>query len=267
VLLGFVAMPPAAPRPLPQPLIIAGSIAVVVHLGAIVFLVLGAPSGPWPTPFGESNASGPYFAQTIGSFASDNYLRPLRMTHNYHFASNRTEEEFVAFDVILKDADGREIRKVSLPEPDANFWIRHRQKILARNLVPDVPLAPAGAEKIAAPGKIPEKIPFWEPVVEEKKEGNVLAAQSATTKLRIRREFEHLIPRERMVSKVSEWSQVAATEYQRFLCEKYGAHSSELVRYYRQAILPEYLAIDPKLIPIAFPEIISFFEEYRAPKR
>jgi hypothetical protein len=257
-------MPPTAPRPLPQWLVILGSLFVVGHLGAVVFLVLGAQSGPWPTPYGESNADGPYFAQKIGSFLSDNYLRHLRMTHNYHFVSNRTDEEYVAFDVILRDAKGVEIKKVSIPDPDANFWVRHRQKILARNLVPDVPVAPAGAEKLAAPGKKLQKIPFWEPV-EEKKEGLPLPNQPSTTKLVIRRELEHLIPRDRPVSKVSDWSMVVAEEYQRFLCEKYDAAKSDLIRYYRQPVLPEYLAI--RQAPNAFPEIISYFEEYRAPQR
>lgn len=261
-----MSSPTLLARRLPPSLVAVGSAAVVFHLAAIVFLVLGAPSGPWPTPYGESNASGPYFAQKVGAFLSDNYLRPLRMTHNYHFASNRTDEEYVGFDVILKDAKGDPIKKVSIPEPEANFWVRHRQKILARNLVPDVPLAPMQAERIAAPGKKVEVVAFWELIEEKKKDGlPIAAAGPSVTKLRIRKEVEHLIPRDRPVSKASEWSLVAAAEYQRFLCEKYGAASSELVRYYREAILPEYLAVEQ--VPAAFPEIVSYFEEYRGPKR
>src|SRR5437764_1197150 len=58
---------PGAPAPLPSWIVLGGSIAVAAHLGVLVLLALGAPSGPWPTPFGSSTATAPQFAQTLGA--------------------------------------------------------------------------------------------------------------------------------------------------------------------------------------------------------
>src|ERR1051325_9289805 len=83
-------------RPLPLWLKAAGSGFAVWHLLAIALLALEARSGPWFVSRigGPSEAEGPKFAQVVTSNATlPYYLEPLRMTHNYHFNSNRVQAQ------------------------------------------------------------------------------------------------------------------------------------------------------------------------------
>src|SRR5262245_19752086 len=117
-------------RPLPRWLKGLTSLAIAGHLLAILVLVLAAPSGPWPTPFGQSLAVGPTFALSSGETVTRCYLKPLKMTHNYHFMHNRPGMPGVYFEIRLMDAEGRFIRTVRCPDPEAPFWVRHRQSLL-----------------------------------------------------------------------------------------------------------------------------------------
>src|SRR5947209_7708258 len=94
-----------APRPLPGWLVGLGSLAIGFHFFALVMHVLAAPSGPWPTPYGASNAMGPKFADLASQAPVQYYLEPLRMTHNYHFITNRPELPTSTFEIVLKDKD------------------------------------------------------------------------------------------------------------------------------------------------------------------
>src|ERR1043165_6516653 len=93
-------------RRLPRGLAFVTGSVLAVHLLAILLLVLGAPSGPWPTSFGQSYAVGPTFARSAGETVTRHYLTPLKMTHNYHFVHNRPEQPGVFFEVKLRDASG-----------------------------------------------------------------------------------------------------------------------------------------------------------------
>ena len=240
-----------APRPLPGWLKIAGSVFAVAHLGAIALLALAPPSGPWPTPFGmQSDAEGPRFASSITEgFTLPYYLSPLRMTHNYHFNSNRPAMMAAVFQVTLKDEFGQPIRTLKFPDEKANFWVRHRQSILAQNLAQDQQLPPRGTEVIPAPGQKMPTTEFWERVDNQT--------------MRLKEMESHLVPRDRQVERPSDWSKLMGQSYLRYLCRAYKAKSAELVRVHRPAISPMVLLMPGPPGPENFVEVKSIFGEYR----
>src|SRR5207244_10160879 len=103
-----MSLPPSESRiALPRWLIVAGSVAIAVHLFAVGALVLAAPSGPWFVPqVGPSPALPPTFADAVNEVAAPNYLHPVKLTHNYHFNSNRTAVPGVELEAHLKFKDG-----------------------------------------------------------------------------------------------------------------------------------------------------------------
>jgi hypothetical protein len=239
---------PDAPRPLPGWMRVAGSIAVCLHLLAIVALALGAPSGPWTTPMGPSTSPGPQFVKPVTDVAMPNYLEPLRMTHNYHFVSNNVALPGVYFEVHLRDEQGQRIKTVKVPDDKANPWARHRQVLLTRGLADDQPVEPPGQEAIPAPKQQAQMITIWEP---------------AEKQMTLKRVPMHLIPRDRPVLSPSEWSLVLAQSYMRHLCREHRAASAELVRHSRDVIWPSYLFFEEGPPPGAFEELICNFGEYR----
>src|SRR5581483_7022859 len=156
-------MTPPSPRELPRLLVIGGSVAIVLHLFTFGALVLAAPSGPWPSPFGSSMSPGPTFLQSFNEASNRYYLEPLRMTHNYHFMANRTALPGVYFEVRLKDEKGKTIKTLTFPEENANAWVRHRQTLLAQGLAEDLPVQPGGSERSFGKKKDRPKTTIWEP--------------------------------------------------------------------------------------------------------
>src|SRR5688500_17945836 len=143
---------PPPRKPLPGIISVGISAVIVFHLIALGSLVLSAPSGPWPTPFeGPSNVEPPKFAQSINETLIPWYLEPLRMTHNYHFMSNRLESDDVYFEVRLKDANGKVVKIEKFPQADANGAVQHRQKVLAGALAGDMPVQPPLVERVPSP--------------------------------------------------------------------------------------------------------------------
>jgi hypothetical protein len=236
-----------APRPLPRAFIIVGSVFAVGHLLAIGLLALAAESGPWPTNFGITSKSiGPKFATAI----SDNvtkpyYLTPLRMTHDYHFKSNMAAPFAAYFEVHLKNERGEIFKTLKFPDEKANFWVRHRQSILAQGLAEDQPVQPPGTEVVAAPGKAMPTVEIWVG------NGDVLKLTPTP---------QNDIPRDRQVIKPSEWSRLLSHSYMRYLCKEHQAASVELVRHSREMVLPDYMFVNR---PEAFKELESHFGEYR----
>ena len=233
-------------RALPPWIVILGSAVVVFHLFAVVVLAVAAPSGPWPTAFGTSMALEPQFAQSISTVTTRQYLRPLKMTHNYHFPSNRPAPPGVFFEVRLKDETGELLKTIRVPDENASFWVRHRQSLLAQALADDQPVQPRAGEVVAAPGKQVQTVDIWD------------TAENNT--LRLRSVPEHLIPRERPVFRPSEWSLVLARSYARYLCRVHGAASAELIRHTREPVMPAVMFLED---PPAgtFDELVSSFGE------
>ena len=128
------------------------SMVVGLHFLAVVMLVLAAQSGPWTTRFGDSTAEGPLFAAKINNVMTPAYLQPLRMTHNYHFLSNRLTLSEVFFEARLKDDKGN-VTTLTFPEEGANSWMRQRENLLALGLGDDVPVQAPRGEVIPAPGR------------------------------------------------------------------------------------------------------------------
>jgi hypothetical protein len=237
----------SSPRALPRGIVVLGSVVLLVHLFAVAVLALAAPSGPWPTAFGTSMALEPQFAQSISTVTTRRYLQPLKMTHNYHFVANRPALPGVFFEVRLKDRTGQEIKTVRFPDQNANFWVRHRQGLIAQALADDQPVEARPGEVIPAPNQKVKTVPIWDMTPPD-------------PMLRLRSVPEHLIPRDRPVSRPSEWSLVLARAYVRYLCRAHGAASAELIRHTRDPIMPAVLFTnDPP--PNAFEDLIANYGE------
>ncbi|MCI0681361.1 MAG: hypothetical protein L0Y71_04590 [Gemmataceae bacterium] len=222
-----------APRPLPLALKILGSAVVGVHLLIIAALALGAPSGEWYTPMGPSMAEGPQFVRPVTDVAVPGYLEPLRLTHNYHFASNHTAQAGVYFEVHLKDKDGQRIKTFKFPDDKALPWIRHRQQLLAQGLAQDQPVPPPQGEVL--PGlQNKVELTIWEPGDQE---------------MRLKRVPQHLVPRDRPVMMPSEWSLTLAKSYARYMCGAHHAAAAEIVRHTRDSWQPGFLFIPREAIP------------------
>ena len=215
------------PRPLPFWLKIAGSVAVGLHLFVIAAWVLGAPSGPWSTPMGPSMALGPQFVKPFNDATLPGYLQPLRMTHNYHFETNQLAQPGVFFEVHLKDKNGQRFKTVKFPDEKSNYWVRHRQQLMAQGLAQDQLVPPPQGEVVSAPNKRVE-LAIWEPGENE---------------MRLKKVAHHLVPRDRPVMTASEWSLVLAKAYARYQCRVHNAASAEVVRHTREAWQPGYLFI------------------------
>jgi hypothetical protein len=233
-------------RPLPRWLLALGSVLIIGHLAALFLLALSPASGPWTTSFGTGMAQPPAFARQLGSFTTDRYLGPLKMTHNYHFITNRPAVPGVFFEVRLRDEKGYPLQTVSFPQKDAPFAVRHRQILLARGLADDQPVEPRGSEVIPAPNQRVQTVDIWDGAGE--------------WSLVIRSVPEHLVPRDRPVMQPSPWSRVLARSYVRYLCRQHGAASGELIRHTREPLSP-LLANGEEPPASAFAELASNFGE------
>lgn len=237
---------PSSPHPLPLPtwLVVAGSLAVGVHLFILGVSVLAAPSGPWPTNYGLDTAPGPWFALSIDEVTRPNYLRPLKLTHNYHFLTNKSETPGVFFEVRLKGESGEVKETLRFPNQDANPWVRHRQALLAQHLLQDRPVQPPAGEVIPAPGQRVPKIQIWD-----------MGKERA---LELRSVEEHRVPRDRPVSRPSDLSLTLARSYARHLCRTHGAASAEIIRHSKEPLSPVVL-FQPDLPPGATDELVASF--------
>jgi hypothetical protein len=229
------------------------TVAIVFHLGAILLLGLASFTGPWLMVMGPSMAEGPPFATEITLYTKPYYLEPLHLENDYHFQSNRMQLPSTYFEAVLKDKSGEVIRTIKFPDPKANFWVRHRQSLLAQGLQNDMPIQPPPGEKIPAPGQKPPTVTFWD-----------RGQEDAVFKLHTLP--EHLLPRNRpQMLQPSDWSLVLAEAYKRHLRRRYGAASVELIRHSRAPILPAimFLAEPP---PGSLDEQVCSFEEFRHEK-
>ncbi len=237
------------PRPLPRGLKIVGSIFAVGHLTAILLLALEPQSGPWPFYGGETMMEGPQFAKSITSTLTyPYYLQPLRMTHNYHFMANRPAPYAAYFVVHLKDEFGGVIQTLKFPDAKANFWVRHRQEILARGLAEDQPVPPARiTEQLPAAGKEMPTVEIWD--------------MSEPGTLHLKHVDENKVPRNPPAVRPTEGAKLLAQAYMRHLCREHRARSAELVRHTREKVTPtDMIAPRPEL----FDELKSHFGDYRA---
>jgi len=244
-------MPPLAANAaavLPRWVIFLGSLVIAAHLAAVIGLALAVRTDPMAVPLGGmSTFAPPKFAQAIDDVAMPYYLRFLRMTQNYHFASNRPGVQGVTFEVRLKDAEGKELAVLKFPDAKANAWVRHRQSLLARGLADDQPVEAMPGEAIAAPGQKVPMVEFWDGRDEHH--------------VRLRIAAQHLVPRERMAFGPTKWSVLLAQSYARYLCRTHGAASAEVIRTMRNPIPPLVLFEPPP--PGLFDDFVADFGDFR----
>jgi len=231
--------PSAGGGSLPRWLVIAGSAAILFHLSAILISYLDVPSGPWTRPPLPNERPEPDFAHAAAGLTSL-HADYLRLAHSYlHFSRNRPADNIpgVTFDAILRDADGKEIKTLHFPDPDANPWVRQRQEILASGLAMDSEIDPPTSDVIPAPGDHP-KVAIWA------REGEKFPAPEPWPTPPFKKvplvytQLEpHLVPRYRGRVRVpSELSVTLAGSYSRYLCRTYGADSAEIIRHTRPSV-------------------------------
>lgn len=244
------AMPqPSSSNPLPLPtwVMVVCSVAVAGHLLIIAASVLAAPSGRWPTPYGRDTARGPEFAMIIDEVTRPKYLRPLKLTHNYHFATNEFAMMYGLYlEVRLKNEAGEVTQTLRIPEQIANPWVRHRQELLVHNLFPDQPLPPPAGEVLPAPGQRAPTVQYWRP--------------GPDGVSRLHTEPQHLVPRNAELYQPSELSLMLARSYARHLCLREGAASAEIIRHSRMPLSPIVL-IQREVPPEATEELVASFGE------
>jgi hypothetical protein len=221
---------------------VVGSLAILFHLGAVIVHALAAPSGLWPSMDGPTLAGPPAFAQSLDESFAPAYLKPLKLTHNYHFAGNHPVAPGVFIEVKLKNAQGEMLSTVTWPDPAANAWVRSMQAVFVQAMVPDQPIAPPQGEAVPAPGQQPKMVGIWE----------------GDQSLRLSQVPEHLIPRNRPVYSPTDWSLVLVHSCARYLCRTHGAASAEVIRHSREALSPLSLLMGPPP-PLAFPDLIASY--------
>jgi hypothetical protein len=241
-----------APWPVPIWMKAGASALALGHLLAIALYALAARSGPWPAPMPPfvDTQIGPQFARVVSSAVYPAYLKPLHMTLDYHFASNRTNMNAVSFEVRLKNERGDVFDTMKFPDPKANFWVRHRQGILARGLGDDQPAQTTGPVKLPAIGKSAEKIEIWK----IKQPGELELV-----------EVDKNAPQENNAMRPSELSKELAQSYVRYLCREHKAASAELIRLHRDPIMPFFWFMPAPTMPPAesFMTTKSHFGEFR----
>src|SRR5204863_402801 len=113
------------------------------------------------------------------------------------------------FEVVLRDDQGAAMKTLKFPDEKANFWVRHRQEILAQSLAEDQPVPPARVtEAIPAPNQELPTVEIWEYVEAEKA-------------LRLKRVAEDKVPRNPPAIRPSEGAKLFATAYMRHLCKEH----------------------------------------------
>jgi hypothetical protein len=230
-------------KPLPRWAVLLGSIAVAFHLFLLLIHVIAAESGPWLTQDGPTPAGPPYFAALINS-RMYKYFQTLHLTHNYHFASNQTDTPAVVFEVKLKDRKGKELETVKFPQEKANFWVRHRQSMLAKSLGDDQPVQAPRTN--AQP---PRLFTIW----------------NGEATLKVEEVPDYKMSRDRPLFRPSKWSMLLAKSYARYAARTYASRyddavSIEVIRRSRNPIRPEALVAGEAVGMLD--EMVSSFGEF-----
>ncbi len=266
--------PPTMVRPLPVWLLGVGSLLILFHLSALGIYVLAAPSGPWPNGMGGTMPiQGPQFAVQTGNSSIPvrwgrlrldlgplTYLRLLKMTHNYHYLTNRPGYPGVKAEVRLKDETGKVIKTVPLPDPKANFWVQHRQPLLVRGLAEDQMVDPPMNEIIPAAGHKAATVDIWDGPRKEEMASVPRKPSMEDMYVVIHPVEQHLISREGPVFRPSAFSRVLARSYVRYLCRETGAASGEVIRISRDPVMPMLLTME-ETPPGAYRLLTSNFGE------
>jgi len=240
----------------PRWLLLLASTVIILHLGAVIVGALAAPSGPWPSmQDGMDMAPPPAFADRLRRVARP-YLKVAGLTHNYRFPTNRPAFPAVSLEVTLKDQEGNVLKDrrgadlvISIPEKNANAWVRHRQVLLARWMGNDMPVTPPMSEAIAAPGQQVPNVSYWD--------------MTQAGQLTLVNRPQHLVPRDRPVMGPSPVSLILVRSYARYLCRTHGAAKADVLRHHREPVPPSVLLMTSANVPAeAFEPVTSHFGEF-----
>jgi hypothetical protein len=224
-----------------------GSVLILFHLASVVVGAMAAQSGPWPNPqTGPTMVAPPRFVVSLFQSVPGEYLKAIQMTSNYHFPTNRPGLPDITFEVRLKDEKGNVIDTVRFPDENANFYVRHRQELLANALGGDEGVSAPPTEIIPPPGQEVPKVLIWVEGAREQK---------------LKRENPNLLLRNQMYMGPSETSMLFARSFVRYLCRTHGAASGELIRHHREPIGVDVLFMETVPQGIA-DEIHSNFGEF-----
>jgi hypothetical protein len=187
------------------------------------------PTGPRSEPtIGVTPAEPPTFAKVVDDVTARSYLYPLKMTHDYHFPSNRPASPGVTFEARFKDRSGKPVT-LRFPDPEASAAVQFRQQMLAYGLADDMPVTPAQGEMIPPPGGAVREVQFWE--------------MGPDRMLQLRTVPEHMVPRNQPVMQPREWSLLLARSYARHLCRVHDVRSVEIVRRSKDPVSPMVLVV------------------------
>ncbi|MFN4260302.1 MAG: hypothetical protein ACK4RK_13480 [Gemmataceae bacterium] len=224
--------PSTSPEAVPRWLVIVGSAFILLHLFAVVIVVLAAPSGPWASMQGMSYPEQPpQFALAINQRTAPYYLDPLRLAYNFHYMSNNPTMLGARLEMRLLDETGKQVAVVRLPDENVNFWVRHRQRLLAEKLATmDVPPFQLTQEKVYPDDSKPPEVHFWD----EQSNFNMALVSRP----------ENLAPRDRPLSHPSSMAMLMVNSFARHLCRKYkdqGVVRVKLIRQTQSPIPPQVL--------------------------
>jgi hypothetical protein len=164
------------------------------------------------------------------------YLHPLRLSNNYHFATNRPRNSSAYFEIILKDVAGDE-KTLKYPDDKANFWVRHRQEMLFQGFEEPQMMEPLSAIQIEGEGQQAEMIEYW-------------FHDPMNNRLDLKRELKRVAPRNVPLPTPSDWTKLRVQAYMRYLCQKHNAVSAKLVRHSKEV---DPIALMPSLVLTARP--------------
>ncbi len=225
-----------------------GSIVIGGHLLAVLVMMLAVPSGPWPTADGNGLSTPPQFAYSLSSLIPSSYLQSLGMADRAGHLSGNPAMIGVSIELRLEDADGRPLTTLRLPDPNRNWWVRHRQGLLARALADDLPVAPPEGEMIAGPGQAVPSTAVWE--------------LSTNGELELRELPEHLLPRDRPMFRPSEKSLLLVRSMSRHACRAHGAARAEVIRHTQQPIPPAVMFLPNPPPSTAAGSLVSRFGKF-----
>jgi hypothetical protein len=224
---------PALP---PAWVMILASLAIGFHLFCAGVTTLAFESGPWPVPGGEQPvdvATAPYFAAISNQVALP-YQRALKATHSFHFPSTRQEQQDVSMEAVLRDSEGKPVKRLSFPNKDVPHQIYARQSMLMHQLASDIPLPPQGAIVLPGAGQALPTVRWWH--------------QESDTQFVLKKDNPNAVPRNQRLDQPSNAQFLLVNSFARFISRNNEKARVEVIRLWQPPLQPFILLnrdIDP----------------------
>lgn len=206
---------------------LAASTLIVFHFFCALITALFASSGPWPAPMGSMEALPPQFAITMGRSVAEPYQHILKTNSPFRFISIKQEQIDIAFEAVMRDANGTVKSKHVWPDPDAPEAIRYRQRLLAQQLGNDIPLPPQESIIIAPGGEKLRTVRWWHP------EGD--------HRMILKQDSPNAVPRNQTFMQPGDWQFIVAKSYTRYLSRVHPETKVEIIRTWCEPVQPMVL--------------------------